>query len=62
MSDQAGEKKFDLSDKRREQLRQEGNIPHSQDVSTTAILGVGLSMMVGGGGLLVEYLRELMTN
>lgn len=62
MSDQAGEKKFDLSDKRREQLRQEGNIPRSQDVSTTTILAAGLGMLVCGGGLLIHYLREIMTN
>jgi flagellar biosynthetic protein FlhB len=62
MSDQAGEKKFEISQKRREQLRQEGNIPRSHDVSTTTILGLGLSMMIGGGSLLITYLREMMTN
>ena len=62
MSDEAGEKKFDLSDKRREQLRQEGNIPRSQDVSTTTILAAGLGMLVCGGGMLIQYLREVMTN
>jgi flagellar biosynthetic protein FlhB len=62
MSDQAGEKKFDLSDKRREQLRQEGNIPRSHDVSTTTTLAVGLGILTCGGGLLIHYLREVMTN
>ena len=62
MSDQAGEKKFDLSDKRRQQLRQEGNIPKSHDVSTTTILAVGLGILTCGGGLLIHYLREIMTN
>ncbi len=62
MSDQAGEKKFDLSERRRDQLRQEGNIPRSHDVSTTTILAVGLGLLTCGGGLLVRYLRELMSN
>lgn len=62
MSDQAGEKKFALSDKRRQQLRQEGSIPRSHDVSTTTILAVGLGILTCGGGLLIHYLREVMTN
>jgi flagellar biosynthetic protein FlhB len=62
MSDDAGEKKFDLSEKRRAQLRSEGNIPRSMDVSTTTILAVTLGMMTTGGGLLITYLREIMTN
>jgi flagellar biosynthetic protein FlhB len=62
MSDSAGEKKFDLSDKRRQELRQEGSIPRSHDVSTTTILAVGLVMLTCGGGYLIQYLREFMTN
>ena len=62
MSDQAGEKKFELSEKRRQELRQEGNIPRSHDISTTTILATGLGMLTCGGGLLIQYLRELMTN
>ena len=62
MSESAGEKKFDLSDKRREKLRQEGNVPKSQDVSTTTILAVGMGALVTSGGLLIEYLREIMLN
>jgi flagellar biosynthetic protein FlhB len=62
MSESAGEKKFDLSDKRRQQLRDEGNIPKSHDVSTTIILAVGLVMLTCGGELLIQYLREVMTN
>jgi flagellar biosynthesis protein FlhB len=57
-----GDKKFDLSDRRREQLRQEGSIPKSHDVTTTTTLGVGLAMMVWGGGMVVGYLREVMHN
>lgn len=62
MSDDAADKKYDLSAKRREQLRQEGNIPRSHDVSTTTILAMGLGMLTCGGGLLIQYLREVMTN
>jgi flagellar biosynthetic protein FlhB len=62
MSDSAGEKKFDLSEKRRQELRSEGNIPRSHDVSTTTILAVSLGMLTCGGGLLITYLREIMTN
>ena len=62
MSDEAGDKKFDLSDKRREQLRAEGNIPRSHDISTSTTLGVGLAILTCGGGLLIQYLREVMTN
>ena len=62
MSDQAGEKKFDLTDRRRQQLREEGLMPKSIDVSTTITLAIGLGMLVTGGGLLIEYLRELMAN
>jgi flagellar biosynthesis protein FlhB len=62
MSDSAGEKKFDLSQKRRDQLRNEGNIPKSIDVTTSTILAVCLGMLTCGGGLLIKYLREIMTN
>jgi len=48
MSDSAGEKKFDLSQKRRDDLTKQGNIPRSHDVSTTTILAVTL----GGTSLL----------
>ena len=61
MSDSAGEKKFDISEKRRQQLRQEGNIPRSHDVSTTTILAVTLGMLTTGGGMLIMYLREKKT-
>jgi flagellar biosynthetic protein FlhB len=60
MSDEGGEKKFDLSDKRRQALREEGSVARSHDVSTTTILGVGLAMLVLGGGMGVGYLREIM--
>ena len=62
MSDESGEKKFELSAKRREQLRGEGSIPKSLDVSTTTILAVGLGMLTCGGGLLITSLREVMRN
>jgi flagellar biosynthesis protein FlhB len=62
MSDEAGEKKFDLTDRRRQKLREEGVMPKSTDVSTTITLAVGFSMLVIGGGGLVEYLRTLMTS
>jgi flagellar biosynthesis protein FlhB len=62
MSDQAGEKKFDLSDKRRQKLREEGNIPRSHDVSTTTILAVGLGILTCGGSALITNLREVMTD
>lgn len=60
MSDQAGEKKFELTDRRRQQLREEGLMPKSVDVSTTLTLAVGLGILVTGGGMLIEYLRDLM--
>jgi flagellar biosynthesis protein FlhB len=62
MSDEAGEKKFDLSDKRRQQLRQEGNIPKSHDVSTTTILAVALGILTCGGSILIHCLREVMSD
>jgi flagellar biosynthesis protein FlhB len=62
MSDSAGEKKFDLSDRRRQQLREEGVVPKSVDVSTTMTLAVGLGLLVTGGGMLIQYLREMMAN
>jgi flagellar biosynthesis protein FlhB len=62
MSDKAGEKKFDLSERRRQQLRQEGNIPRSHDISTATILLTGLAGLLTGGGVLIQYLRELMSN
>jgi flagellar biosynthetic protein FlhB len=55
-----GEKKFDLSERRRNQLRQEGMVPKSHDVSTTTILGVGLTLLIMGGGTAIGYLREIM--
>ena len=60
MSDSAGEKKFDLSDKRRGQLRQEGQVARSHDVSTTTILGVGGVLLIMGGAEGIGYLREIM--
>ncbi len=62
MSESAGEKKFDLSQKRRDDLAKEGNIPRSHDISTTTILAVALGMLTTGGGMLLTYLRETMTN
>jgi len=62
MSDSAGEKKFDLSEKRRQKLRDEGSMPRSHDVSTTIILAVALGMLTCGGGLLIQYLRVLMAS
>ena len=49
MSDQAGEKKFELSDKRRGALREQGSVARSHDVSTAVILGVGLVLFLTGG-------------
>ncbi|MEI9998719.1 MAG: EscU/YscU/HrcU family type III secretion system export apparatus switch protein [Verrucomicrobiota bacterium] len=62
MSDEAGDKKFDLSDRRRQQLREEGIMPKSVDVSATITLAAGLGLLIGGGGYLVQYLREMMAN
>ena len=62
MSESAGEKKFDLSDKRRQRLRDQGSMPRSHDVSTTVILAVALGMLTCGGELLIQYLREFMSN
>jgi flagellar biosynthetic protein FlhB len=62
MSDQTGEKKFDLTERRRQQLREEGVMPKSIDVSTTITLAVGLGILVTGGGMLIQNLRELMAN
>ncbi len=59
---ESGEKKFDLSAKQREKLRQEGNVPRSHDVSTSTNLAVGLTILVLGGGMLVGHLREIMRN
>jgi flagellar biosynthesis protein FlhB len=61
MSD-SGDKKFELSDRRRQELRREGAIPKSHDVTTTTTLAVGLALMVWGGGMIVGYLREIMHN
>jgi len=60
MSDESGEKKFELSAKRRDQLAAEGNIPKSLDVSTTTILAVSLAMLTTGGSYLVTSLRDVM--
>ena len=60
MSDQAGEKKFDLTERRRRQLREEGMMPKSIDVSTTITLAVGLGILVSGGSVLIQYLRDVM--
>jgi flagellar biosynthesis protein FlhB len=62
MSDSAGEKKFELSGRRRQELAAEGSIPRSHDVTTTTNLAVGLAMLTLGGGMLIENLREFMTN
>jgi flagellar biosynthesis protein FlhB len=62
MSESTGEKKFELSDRRRQQLREEGLMPKSVDVSTTITLAVGLGLLVTGGGILIQYLREIMAN
>ena len=61
MSADSGDKKFELSNKRRNQLRQEGSVPRSHDVSTTTILAAGLLMLIWGGGVFIHYLQEIMT-
>ena len=62
MSDEAGEKKFDLSDRRRQKLREEGIMPKSTDVSTMLTLAVGLGILVMSGGMLIEHLRTIMAS
>ena len=37
-------------------------MPKSVDVSTTITLAVGLGILVTGGGMLIQYLREMMAN
>ncbi len=37
-------------------------MPKSVDVSTTITLAVGLGLLVTGGGILIQYLREIMAN
>lgn len=51
MSDQAGEKKFDATAKRRETLRKKGNVAKSRDIPTTVVLAAGLIgiLLLGGG-------------
>jgi flagellar biosynthetic protein FlhB len=60
MSEDGGEKKFELSDKRRGQLREQGSMARSHDVSTATILGVALVLLVCGGGTAIGYLRQIM--
>jgi flagellar biosynthetic protein FlhB len=60
MSESTGEKKFELSDKRRGQLREQGSVARSSDVSTATILGVGLVLMLSGGATAIGYLRQIM--
>ena len=60
MSESTGEKKFELSDKRRGQLREQGSVARSTDVSTATILGVGLVLLLSGGATALGYLREIM--
>jgi flagellar biosynthetic protein FlhB len=60
MSESTGEKKFELSDKRRGQLREQGSVARSSDVSTATILSVGLVLMLSGGGTAIGYLRQIM--
>jgi flagellar biosynthetic protein FlhB len=60
MSESVGEKKFELSDKRRNQLRDQGSVARSHDVSTATILGVGLVLLLSGGATVIGYLRQIM--
>jgi flagellar biosynthetic protein FlhB len=60
MSESVGEKKFELSDKRRGQLREQGSVARSHDVSTAVILGVGLVLFLTGGATTIGYLRQIM--
>jgi flagellar biosynthesis protein FlhB len=60
--DSGGDKKFDLSQKQRDKLRNEGVVPKSVDISTTMILAVSLGILVTSGSLMIQYLRDVMIN
>lgn len=62
MSDDGGDKKFDLSQKKREELHAKGDVPRSHDVTTAVVLITGSLGLLLGGASLVGELKEVMRN
>jgi flagellar biosynthesis protein FlhB len=59
MPEQHGDKSQDATPHRRQQAREEGQVPHSQDLTSAAMLIVGLLCLQMLGGGLIDYLGKL---
>ncbi len=60
MADQNGEKSQDATPHRRQQAREKGQVPRSQDLGSAAILVAGIGVLLGLGGALITAIGGYM--
>src|SRR5437016_208776 len=56
MAEESGEKSQDATEHRRQQARDEGQVTHSQDLNSAALLLGGLLILIFTGGALLQFL------
>ena len=54
MSEQSGDKSFDATPHRRQQAREQGQVVHSQDLGSAALLLVGVLVLMNWGGAIID--------
>lgn len=59
MSEQSGEKSFDATPHRRQQAREKGQVPYSQDLGSAMLLLVGTSLLWVFGKSIAEAVRRV---
>ena len=60
MAEDAGEKSQDATQHRRDQARQQGQVPQSQDLGSAALLVCGIIVLMMLGPPVIQYFAELM--
>ncbi len=60
MADQAGEKSQEATQHRRDQAREQGQVPYSQDLGSAATLVAGVLLIQSWGGVVMERASEFM--
>lgn len=60
MADDADEKSLDPTPRRRQQMREAGQVAHSHELTSAAVLLGGLAVLIFTGGGILEYLAQLL--
>src|SRR3954453_8703122 len=60
MADSAGEKSFEATPHRRQEAREQGQVVFSQDLSSAALLMLGVLLLMMLGGAVIEFCAKLM--